>query len=343
MADALLLGSINLDSTEEVLSVVGREAGDSIRRVSDGETGPRNDWIFAQVGRLAANPSLELVGADDSAGSEYKVAPSFRRRPGVEPAGVCFDLGYADVALESYELFRAAKAAGTLAPDLRFQVSLPTQVAVVFAFIAPEEQRVLGPVYEQALAGDVARIAAAIDHDELAIQWDVSVEMSLIEEIFPTELTVPEIIEQLVRHADYVPADVELGYHLCYGDARDDETGESRHWKQPEDTTKLVMVANAISEGVKRDIAWIHMPVPIDRDDDAYFAALDDLRLHDETRLYLGLIHRQDGVEGAQRRIAAAANHVTGFGVATECGMGRAPKEAIPTLLRIQRECVVPC
>ena len=39
--------------------------------------------------------------------------------------------------------------------------------------------------------------------------------------------------------------------------------------------------------------------------------------------MFLGLIHHHDGVEGAQRRMAAAAPCVPEFGVATECGIGR--------------------
>ena len=39
--------------------------------------------------------------------------------------------------------------------------------------------------------------------------------------------------------------------------------------------------------------------VLIERDDDAYFAPLADLQLPAETELYLGLVHRQDGAEGA--------------------------------------------
>jgi len=35
---------------------------------------------------------------------------------------------------------------------------------------------------------------------------------------------------------------------------------------------------------------WMHMPTPRERSDDAYFAALKDLDLRPETRLYLGLV-----------------------------------------------------
>jgi hypothetical protein len=137
------------------------------------------------------------------------------------------------------------------------------------------------------------------------------------------------IIERLVRLGDRVPAGVELGYHLCYGDAG------HQHFKQPEDTSKLAMIANAIGAGVTRAANWVHLPVPIERADDAYYAPLRDLKLRPETELYLGLVHLADGAAGAAARIAAARRSVATFGVATECGFGRRPPETVPDLLRL--------
>jgi hypothetical protein len=59
----------------------------------------------------------------------------------------------------------------------------------------------------------------------------------------------------------------------------------------------------------------------------------------DRSRLYLGLVHHKNGVEGTQRRIDTARRHYQrGFGVATECGMGRKPRERVPELLEIQAQ-----
>jgi hypothetical protein len=79
------------------------------------------------------------------------------------------------------------------------------------------------------------------------------------------------------------------------------------------------------------------MPVPRNRNDDAYFAPLSDLDIG-EAKLYLGLVHHTDGGEGARRRLGTARKYITGFGIATECGFGRRPKETIPELLQIHRE-----
>jgi hypothetical protein len=54
--------------------------------------------------------------------------------------------------------------------------------------------------------------------------------------------------------------------------------------------------------------------------------------------LYVGLIHLTDGPEGAARRIGAARDFISDFGLATECGFGRRPPETILALLDLHRE-----
>jgi hypothetical protein len=86
----------------------------------------------------------------------------------------------------------------------------------------------------------------------------------------------------------------------------------------------MVELANALAETVSHPIAYIHMPVPIARSDDAFFAPFDGLRLKPGTEIFLGVVHAADGAEGVARRVAAARKHVPKFGIATECGMARA-------------------
>jgi hypothetical protein len=341
MADAQLCGSVNLEDAEAVFRELSK-VSETLRRVPDGETGPRQQWIMAQMERFEANP--DFVQTQET-GFAYASRPSFRLRDGLVPADASFDLGYAAGATESYPLFKRLRDEGKFAPDARFQVSLPTQVAIVGVYIDPEQQAAIAPVFERTLANEIGEILKGVPAEDLALQWDVAVEFSRLER--PSDLRrgptdYEEIVAQLVRLGDLVPEPVELGYHLCYGDAPDEPGGVGHHFMQPADTSLLVRVANEIVSGVRRPVDWIHMPVPIERDDDAYFAPLDGLSLPAQTRLFLGLVHWQDGVAGTQRRIDAASRHIRGFGVATECGMGRRPSEVVPTLLEIQREVTVP-
>jgi len=102
--------------------------------------------------------------------------------------------------------------------------------------------------------------------------------------------------------------------------------------------SNLVAFANDVCALVKRPVNWVHMPVPRQRDDAAYFAPLKNLKLKPRMQLFLGLVHKHDGLEGARRRIAAASAFYPSFGIATECGMGRRPPEVIPALLALHHE-----
>jgi methionine synthase II (cobalamin-independent) len=129
--------------------------------------------------------------------------------------------------------------------------------------------------------------------------------------------------------ADRVPADVELLFHFCYGDAN------HRHAVEPTDMGHMVEMANRIADKIARSIQLIHMPVPRERADAAYFAPLRRLALRPDTELALGLVHHTDGLEGAKRRMDAARQFVSSYAVATECGFGRRAPETIPELLRL--------
>ena len=75
----------------------------------------------------------------------------------------------------------------------------------------------------------------------------------------------------------------------------------------------------------------------MNRSDDAYYAPLRDIKSVN-TKVFLGLIHLHDGVEGSLKRVEVARRYLRAFGVATECGLGRRPRETLPEVLRIHRE-----
>ena len=123
---------------------------------------------------------------------------------------------------------------------------------------------------------------------------------------------------------------MDLGYHLCYGSPADE------HLVMPKDMAILVEISNGISSGLGRRLDFMHMPVPKDRTDRAYFEPLWGLNLPDSTELILGLIHFDD-TEGDATRIAAAREFVPMFGVASECGWGRTDPQRVPALLASHR------
>ena len=336
MAKSVLCGSVNLATRDEVFRTVASIAGASMKRISDGETGKRAMWTDVQVPRFANLPQLEAVKVPGAP------KPTFRLRSEADLGALRFEFGYAEAAVESYGAFAALKKEGVIPDSTRFQVCLPTITALSMYIDYADVGGVL-PLQERDLLKELRAITAAIPHDQLAIQWDLAAEMAVVEGYLPNVFgdNASDMIEAVVRLGQAVPEDVEVGFHLCYGD-EPGKDGLGHHFIEPKDTSQLVKFANELAQRMPHRIGWIHMPVPIERDDDAYFMPLADLRLGPSTELYLGLVHREDGVEGAQRRANAAAKYVSGFGVATECGMGRDPRDAIPNLLRIHTEVVIP-
>jgi hypothetical protein len=336
---AHLVGSVNLPDAESVFRTVAGTLGDRLRRMPDGEVGERYYWIQFQRDRLAAADGISRVGEPGAFLRGRFDARPLRLEPGVDAADLSLPpLGYADAALDSYATFRRLRDAGVIPGGVRFQVSLPTPAAVIASFVVPESRTALEPVYEAAIFRELGRILDGISHDDLAIQWDTAAEFGLLEsERLPAgyplvpwfDDVLAGVVERSVRQAAAVPAAVEVGYHLCYGDV------EEAHFVQPRDAGKLAAFAGAVLAAAPRGIDWFHLPVPIDRDDDAYFAPLAALEVPDDTELYLGLIHHEDGVEGAHRRARAAASAQSRFGVATECGFGRGPSERTVPLLQL--------
>lgn len=337
---AHLVGSVNYDDAETTMRTASAILGRRLRRLPDGEVGTRFHWIMFQPDVLGQAEGIERVGDEPIPFRAGIDARPLRIAQGTDAAGIRLPaLGYASAAIDSYVVFSRLRAAGELADGARFQVSLPTPLAVISSFFSGDDRAAIEPVYTAAILGEVDEILAAIPHDDLAIQWDVASEMGIIERAagygkvmeawWPGD-AFDGLVSRLGALVDAVPADVEVGVHLCYGDA-----GE-KHFVEPTDAANLVRYANAVTAASARDLTWLHLPVPIERDDEAYFAPLAGLSCDGE--LYLGLVHREDGVDGASRRIAAAQRFAPEFGVATECGIGRAPAGTTEDILRTHAE-----
>jgi hypothetical protein len=329
-----LVGSIPLPDAESVFRAVSGAVGQYLIRLPDGETGIRKTWIRFLQDVLAENPAIEL--AKDAPpfkfiqwdGKVIREIPRLRIKPGATPDAKAFKTGYADMAIESWNLFDRLQQAGVIPKHVKFQISIPTPIAPTYNNMVPSDRPKLLPPLTQAFIGEVGKIAAALPNDRIAIQWDVCQEVLAWEGYYekgPIDFHT-ETIDVLTKIGDGVPAGIELGYHLCYGSPADE------HMVQPKDAGIMVEMTNAIVAGVKRPIQFFHLPVPKGRTDDAYFAPLEKLELPPGTGLYLGLIHHNDP-DGDAARLAAARRHTRVDGIGTECGMARGDPARLPALL----------
>jgi len=336
---AHLNGSVNLEDTETVMREVVGRIPHGLRRVPDGETGDRGNWIFFQFLKFQEMEALELESQEVDP-SQY-TTPTLKLRDGVDPASVAWpDLGYAEVYTQSYETFTRLEDEGVIPHGVRFQVQYPTPLASIAGFITADDQMALLPSYEAALFADLQRLLAAIPHDRVAVQWDVAVEFGMLEQAtFDTDdaLDAGWIVDAVARCIDQVPADVPAGAHLCYGDY-----GHA-HFMQPTSLATQVGVINDLAEKASRPVSFYSLTVPQSADAPDYFAPLADVHAGDETELYLALVpyHPAKQPEGTTERQVALIDEQLGsreWGICTECGMGRVEREDVLPMLDSYRE-----
>ncbi len=329
-----LVGSVPLANSEAVFRTTATILGARIKRLPDGETGARGDWVQWLSHLLRSHPQFELPAAIDYSAAR-DVRNYYRVKPGTDPASVRFGaLGYAAAARASYPIFARLVAEGVIPATTRFLVAMPTPLAFLQVLVAPDQRAALEKAYFQSMVEEAAALASIVPAEKLAIQWDTVFELLILEGVRKSQIddTREGLIDRLCRLGAAVPAAVELGYHFCYGDMN------HKHSLEPPNTGVMVDLANDLTRALPRRIDFVHMPVPRGRDDDAYFAPLARLALRPETELYLGLVHFTDGVDGTRRRMAAASRVRPDFGIATECGFGRRAPETVKRLLEIHAE-----
>ena len=354
----LLVGSIPGNSAEEVMRFCASELGNRLSLLPDGETGFRKIWInYLAVNTYNTNDALETlnqpepVNPDDP--SEWRAADDFWVPKGyhdhwqfkVKPSrDVRFDeLGYAEEAIASYQVFKQLRDEGLISSEQRFLVSMPMCESAIRPFLALADESdfaEMSRAYTDAMSREIAKILERIPADELGIQWDVCMEMLAVDSNDQHPALFPwtprgEAMERYcatVRtYSNFVPEETVLGLHFCYGDLG------HKHAIEPQNLANAVWIATESVGAIARSIDYCHIPVPRERHDDAYFAALADWP-DDAGKVFIGLVHHTDGVDGTKRRLETAQRHIHNFGIATECGFGRRPRETIPELMQIHRQ-----
>jgi hypothetical protein len=316
---AHLVGSLAAPTASDAFNQTATVLGRHLKRASDGETGARSQWIWWQIDKLKLVPGIRIgepqVNAE-TGNPDYSVFPGLEVDEGI----VIPDrgLGYADAAIASYAEFVRLRDAGVIPAGVRFQVSVPTPFAVVVAWAAASAQLRLWAPFKAAIFAEIAAIQAEIPGKDLAIQWDVAVEIGALEASFkpaPELASYERIVAELIECGRQVSPPAEVGFHLCYGDYK------HRHFVAPKDLGLLVRIANDIAAATPID--FIHMPVDRDNGLDAsYFAPLAGLSVGDAD-LSLGVIDYENDSARIDALVAAADSAGRPFLVATECGMGR--------------------
>src|SRR5258708_3593539 len=336
--ELLLVGSIPLDTVEEVMRTFAAPLGRYLPAMPDGEVGERRSWVnrFSYL-LFNGHPDLETLrrppkidGVEQPLPVKRNESWQFRVRPGVERVRFGLPglrLGYARDATNSYFIFRTLRDQGLFPADVRFQVSIPMINSVIrtLYFPKPGDIEKVRPGFEEALAAEIAVIVRRIPAKDLAIQWDLAGELLAVygqPDNPPGEALIETHVAPVRRLSALLPAEAALGFHFCFG------TFGGWPAFAPADLGRAVELINASVAAAPRPIAWVHIPT-LDRTDDAFYAPLAQLQTGD-ARIYLGMIHSMPTL---RQRLAVVRKFVPSFGLAAYCGFGRTPPEQLPQLL----------
>ena len=339
MSDELLLvGSVPLDTAEDVMRRFGGALGKYLPALPDGETGERRSWVNRLCYQIFnGHPDLETIKRPEKVDGREQLLPrtradtwQFRVRPSVERVlfgNLGTRLGYARDATASYFIFRTLREKGVLPAGLKFQISIPMVNSVVrpLYFPTPGDVDRVRPGFEELLAAEMAVIYERIPHRDLAIQWDLAAETTAVSggaPGYPDEARIETHVAPVARLTQKMPTDVALGFHFCFG------TFGGWPAFTPKDLGATVDLANACVAAAGRRVDWVHIPT-LDTVDEAFYAPLARLDARG-ARVFLGAIHNMATL---QERLAVARKFLPSFGLGAYCGFGRTPPDELPRIL----------
>jgi hypothetical protein len=326
--DMLLVGSIPLETTEEVFRwCAASNLVADVASLPDGEVGDRLYWIVNLAYRTYhGHPDIETIRRPAPVNGVESWRPQtthdgwrFRLRPGVKEihfGDAGWRLGYARDAVNSHFIFKTLKEKGLIPVDVRFQVCLPATYSGFSSFFPDRSDwKVMAPAYEEAVRAEVETIVNRIPHDELMIQWDLAIETGMIEEPGDLPDALGMVGQSIANLSPSIPADVALGYHLCYGTLGG---WPMRHGK---DLGILVKAVDLMRTNSACQVDYIHIPIVDDGNAD-YFSPLSQIDPGD-AKLFFGVIHNMRDRAGFENKLRELRKYVSDFGLGAPCGFGR--------------------
>lgn len=332
---SMLVGSIPARDARAAMELAADALSPHLRWLPDGETGARSRWIVNVIESLRAHPSFRV--AKEGNWTDYQDRPVFKLRRDIPLDPATLDLGTHAAYRESRPAFDAVRTA-TARPDLRFQVGLPSGFDLALFALGPRGAlRRRGP-FRDALAAQVAAIAAEADDVVFQIEIPAELVFSVKTPAPLRPLIVPLMARFAVEVAAAAPPNTTWGVHLCLGDLGHKALAGMTS------AAPLIALANAIARRWPdgRTLAYLHLPM-CEGDhpasvDPRFYAPLAGLRVPAGCRIAAGFIHEAAAKEDLLATLALIESALgRRVDVAASCGLGRRSPEEATAVLELSR------
>jgi hypothetical protein len=148
-------------------------------------------------------------------------------------------------------------------------------MTLIGGFIVKSDQLKVEPAVVEAIKGELKKLQSSIPPEELAIQFDVCQEVVGFDKgvNLPYDDILNGSVTRITDLCDKIIDAADVGIHLFYGNPG------HKHIVEPKSLGTSVAFANDITAATKRIINFVHIAVPADRSDAAYFRRLENLNL----------------------------------------------------------------
>lgn len=227
--EVMLVGSVPLKPASSVFDCICvHDLAPLMKRIPDGEQGGwGGNSLFVEDSAFEPFRPKRKLTLRPTTFFDHMESQFLRLKPGFAAQALEIgEFGIARNAKASFAVFKGFKDEGKFVPGTRFCVTFAGP-GTKFARIAmpPED---LYPLIEKSFKAEIARVLEVVPHDELAIQLDLAGEVELEEyRRRPQDFQMPifeashenwkmdKAVGLIAKIASAVPAEIELGFHLC--------------------------------------------------------------------------------------------------------------------------------
>jgi hypothetical protein len=347
MRHALLVGSMPFRDEEDCMRRALDEVGPYLFSLPDGEVGERTEtfpkgnragWVIRAIETLCRDPqSWRLVrdsvrapdGFPDGYDGLHQIEPLCE--PEDVPDRVAF--GYDTEVDRYYPIFRRLRDEKGF-NGLRFQMGVPTGLALGFAFPNPRDRMRFTQAFNTVIAREVNAMLESVGDD-------IVVQIELPPEVYAA-FKMPEMMEPLslgpvLDLVSRITPGARLGLHLCVGDLHNEAL------LQLDSLQPLVEYSNRLVERWPKDRELVYMHYPLaaghvpPSTDPRLYQPLADIRLPEGTHFVAGFVHEGISFED-NAKILRSIEEARGetVDVASSCGIGRRTPEVAQELLKLK-------
>ena len=348
----LLVGSMPFENEEDAMERAFKALGPDLIALPDGEIGEKSDkyplgnraaWTQTIIDFCEQEPeNFDVVRPGKRGESGFPVAYDAepRLKPKHPPSQIADHLNFRwlEYFKQSYPIFKQLRERHG-APDLKFQVGLPTGLGITFPMMNPINALRYASAFNQRMAYEANEMLKIADEGDLLFQIEVPAEMAMAYRL--PNFLVNLALRTVIGLVELIEPKAPLGIHLCFGDLNNEALTKS------ETLDKMVSFTNSLVAKWPSThlLSYIHFPLaeaadppPMSAD---YYRPIKHINLPPNVRFVAGFVHdKRTEVEHMEilKTIESIRGHQVD--VACSCGLGRRTPKIATELINLSQKLV---